>query len=478
MRFFLYCTVLFAILPLVFMRPFFGLCVYYVVSLLQPKYLCWRNDFQDALLVGLPLVVGAVAIGVQRLVLEPVQDPQTGKIVDVIRRQVRGPLFEWRWPLICMLLLVIYIAVARLIVPYPMHHTSDQFRSVCKVVLVAALLTGMACELRRFRTLYIVVALATAFWAIKGGFKVILLGPHQVYGKNYDNNLFALVSVMALPLVFYFAMSVKHTRWRALLLCCAALICLGIIGSRSRAGFVAFAVVLACMAWTSRYRIRAFVAVAMVATVVFLMSGKEIQERIVSIVEYREDRSALSRFTTWQAAQRLLWQHPVFGVGFNNFERAKDREVGGQKAAHNVFLQNAAELGLLGHPLWLAVVVGTIFSLYRLMRRCRRLPPDMRWGYYWSRGLMLGMLAFCVHGFFHNEEYLEFMFVLVGLNVALHTVVSREVWHRSLLTVVEQARQAREAEADRARLPEAESLLFTRPRPRHRPAAVAAGNLC
>jgi len=478
MRFFLYCTILFAILPLVFVRPFFGLCVYYVVSLLQPKYLCWRNDFQDALLVGLPLVVGAIAIGVQRLVLEPVQDPQTGKIVDVIRRQVRGPLFEWRWPLICMVLLVIYIAVARLIVPYPMHHTSYQFRSVCKVVLVAALLTGMACELRRFRILYIVVALATAFWAIKGGFKVILLGPHQVYGKNYDNNLFALVSVMALPLVFYFAMSVKHTRWRALLLCCAALICLGIIGSRSRAGFVAFAVVLACMAWTSRYRIRAFVAVAMVATVVFLMSGQEIRERIVSIVQYQEDRSALSRFATWETARRLLWQHPVFGVGFNNFELAKDREVGGQKAAHNVFLQNAAELGLLGHPLWLAVVVGTILSLYRLMRRCRRLPPDMRWGYYWSRGLMLGMLAFCVHGFFHNEEYLEFMFVLVGLNVALHTVVSREIWHRSLLAVVEQARQARQAEAARPWRPEEESLLFTRPRPRHRPMPVAAGGWC
>ncbi len=458
MRFFLYCTILFAILPWVFMRPFFGLCVYYVVSLLQPKYLCWRGDFQDAMLVGVPLVIGAVAIGVQRLVLEPVQDPRSGKIVDVIRRQVRGPLFEWRWPLCCLALLVAYIAVARLVVPFPLHHTSYQFRSVCKVVLVVALMTGMACELRRFRILYIVVALATAFWAVKGGFKVILLGPHQVYGRNYDNNFFALVSVMALPLVFYFAMSVKHTRWRAVLLGGAALICLVIIGSRSRAGFVAFAVVL-------------------VAAVAFLMSGKEIQERIVSIIEYRTDRSATSRFTTWEAAQRLLWKHPILGVGFNNFELAKDQDVGGQKAAHNVFLQNAAELGLVGHPLWLAVVVGTMISLYRLMRRSRRLPMDMRWAYYWSRGLMLGMLAFCVHGFFHNEEYLEFMFVLVGLNVALHTVVSREVWHRGLLAVVEEARQARETESPpRIRpTPESKSLLFARPRPRRQPLVLAPG---
>jgi hypothetical protein len=39
---------------------------------------------------------------------------------------------------------------------------------------------------------------------------------------------------------------------------------------------------------------------------------------------------------------------------------------------------------------------------------------------------MLGIVAFCVHGFFHNEEYLELMFAMVGLNVALQVAVRRE----------------------------------------------------
>ena len=201
MRFFLYVSVLLMILPLVFLRPFFGLCVYYVVSLLQPKFLCWRGDFQDAMLVGVPLVVGAIAIGVRRIKVTPKIDQATGKVRSVIAGLTRSSTFEPTWQLALFVLLILYIAITRLLVPYPLENTSSQFRNLCKVLLVTALLTGLVCDARRFRILFGVVALSAAFWAIKGGLKVILIGPHQVYGRTYDNNLFALMSVMALPMV-------------------------------------------------------------------------------------------------------------------------------------------------------------------------------------------------------------------------------------------------------------------------------------
>jgi probable O-glycosylation ligase (exosortase A-associated) len=469
MRFVLYVTILVAILPLVLRRPFFGLCVYYVVSLLQPKLLCWRGDFQDAMLVGVPLVIGAVAFGVKRVAVEPETEPKTGQIVGIRERLVRNQLLEPAWPIALFVLLVGYIAITRLFVPFPLSHTSYQFRGLCKVLLVVVLMTGLASDLRRFRILYIVVALATAFWAIKGGFKVILLGPHQVYGRTYDNNFFALVSVMTLPMIFYFSLSVRHGRWRPLLLFCAAMTCLGIIGSRSRAGFVAFAFVLLCMAWSSRYRLRAVFAVVTVTAVVMFMSGGEIRDRIDSILAYEQDRSSRSRFHTWHVARRLLEESPLIGVGFNNFEIANTRFVSSQKAAHNIYLQNAAELGQLGHPLWLTIIFGTLVSMYRFMRWSRRLPPDMRWAYYWSRGLLLGLAAFCIHGMFHNEEYLELMFVGVGLNIALQVTTRRELHHRRLYSLVEETRRKRKARK-RSRRTEPQGphagLMFERPRTR------------
>jgi probable O-glycosylation ligase (exosortase A-associated) len=438
MRFIIYVTILFSVLPLVFTRPFFGLCVYLVVSLLQPKILCWQPGFQDAMLVGVPLVIGAIFFGVNRLV--PIaQRNATGQILSVKQALYRSPLFEPAWPLIVAAILLIYISMTRVLTPYPLAATSGQYRSLCKVLLVTALLTGLACDYRRVRSLYIIVALAVGFWAIKGGFKVMLLGPHQVYGKTYDNNLFALTSVMVLPMLFYFALSVRHARWRFLLLAFSALTCLAIIGSRSRAGFVAFVVVLGFMALGSRYRMRALFAVGMVAVLALVMSGQEIKDRVNSILAYRQDRSAQSRFETWDTAMELLERSPLIGVGFANFEVAKDAQFGGRKAAHNIYLQNLTELGLIGHPIWLLLMVGSLISAFRFMRRSRKLGPEFKWAYQWSRGLFLGMLAFCIHGAFHNEEYLELMFTLIGLNVALQNMTKREVLRHRLTAACQPA---------------------------------------
>ncbi len=436
MRFAIYVALLLAVLPLVLSRPFFGLCVYYVISLLQPKIFCWRPDFQDAMLVGVPLIIGALAIGVRRVQLVPRKEALSGRVVGWRERLVQNVLFEPAWPIWVFLFLLLYITINRLIVPYPLSNNAFQYRALWKIFIVTALLTGMASDQRRVRILYIVVALATAFWAIKGGLKVILLGPHQVYGKTYDNNLFALTSVMILPMVFYYGLTLKSARWRNVLVTCAVLICLAIICSRSRAGFLALGVVLTGMAWSSRYRLRAMTAVVLVLIVAFSTSGAEIIERFQSIVNYQEDRSARSRLFTWQVAGKLLMQNPVSGVGFNNFELAKSYFDGGRKAAHNIYLQNLAELGFVGHPLWLVLVVGSFISMYRFMQWARKLPDDMRWSYNLARGLWLGMAAYCVHGMFHNEEYLELMFTLVGLHVALKVATRRALEAQQIMSQV------------------------------------------
>jgi len=442
MRFIIYASVLFAVLPLVFYRPFFGLCVYYVVSILQPKVLCWRDDFQDALLVGVPLVIGAIAIGTVRRELWAEREDGTGDLRRVQTKVKRDPLVAPHWLIGVFALLVSYIAITRYFVDIPPIHTSYQFKGLCKILLVTALLTGMVSDYRRLKIFFIIIAFSAGFWAIKGGIKILLIGPHQVYGKSYDNNLFALISVMALPLVFYGTALVRQTKWRPVFLGCAGLICLGIIGSRSRAGFVAFAAVLCLMAWGSRYRFRALIGVGVVALTAVAVLGPEIIERIDSIAGYRDDKSAYSRFYTWRVARVLFEQNPMIGVGFGNFEIAKDAVFGGRKAAHSIYLSNLAELGILGHPLWLCIIFGTMISLLRFIRRAKRLPPGLGWPYSLGRALLLSIVGYAIHGAFHNEEYLELMFALVGLTIALQVVTERELAKASLLSEADERAEA------------------------------------
>jgi putative inorganic carbon (HCO3(-)) transporter len=441
MRLFIYIGLFAAVLPFVLTRPFFGLCVYYVVSFLDPKVLCWQPDLQDAFVIGSLLVIGAIAIGARYPQSKKILN-DSNQLVDVHWTSRRGPLIQFAWPVCVLILLVTYIAVARLFVPYPLANSSVQFRTLCKASLVVLLLTGLASDVRRFRILYLVVALSVGFWTLKGGLKFILLGSHQLYGRTYDNNLFALTSVMVLPMIFYFGQSLRHRRWRFAFMVASGLACLAVVGAHSRAGFLALVVVLACMAWSSRYRVRSFIAVGVVACVTLAISSADISQRVAAIINYEQDQSSTARFFTWGVARDLFLEHPLIGIGISNYELAKQERMGDRKAAHNIYLQNAAELGILGHSLWLLMLFGTMFSAYRFMRRSRRLPEELRWAYYWSRGLLLGLLAFSIHGFFHNEDFLELMLTMIGMNVALQTALRRELEHRKLSHLVAEPKTA------------------------------------
>lgn len=436
MRFALYVSLLLAVVPIVLLRPFFGLCVYYVVSLMQPKVLCWRPEFQDALIIGVPMVCGAVALGVRRFVIEPRYRPGTNVVIGADRRLVRNALFEPSWLLAVMAALVVYIGATRYLAPFGPENSAASYSRLLKMALVTFLLTGLASDLKRFRVLYVVVALSVGFWAIKGGLNVVLLGPHQVYGRNYDNNLFALMSVMVLPMVFYFGISVTHSRWRLVYLTFAALMCLAIIGSNSRAGFVALAAVLFCFAWTSKHRFKALFGVVLLGIVALMTTGHEIQSRIDSILQYRKDDSARSRIALWSTSWLLLSQHPLIGVGLDNFERASAAAAFGRKAAHNIWLSSLVELGVVGFALWLTMILGAIASMYQLMHYARRGPPRTRWCYYWARGLLLGMIAYCIHGLFHNEVYLDLWFAMFGMAVALRATLRRELSNMRLTATV------------------------------------------
>lgn len=432
MRFALYISLLVALIPLCLIRPFFGLCVYYVVSLMQPKYLCWRPDFQDAIMVGVPMVIGAIAFGVRRRLIVPKLSPATGRSIGVEHRLTRNALVEPSLLLVVLAALLTYVAITRLLVDFPSALSAEPFNRLLKMSLVLALVTGLASDVRRLKVLYAVVALAVAFWAIKGGIRVLMLGPHQTYGYNYDNNFFALTSVMALPMVFYFGLSLPRSRLRFVFLVFSGLICLAIICSQSRAGFLAMTVVLFCFAWTSRHRFKAVAGLTILVSAALFASGEEIQRRVESIINYKSDISARSRFATWESAINVLTEHPLIGCGFSNFERAVHKITGGRKAAHNIWLSNLAELGLLGYPIWLAFFIGASGLAWMLMRFGRRCPPELRWSYYLARGLLLALVAYAIHGLFHNEEYLDLSFAITGLIIALKVTVNREIQQRRI----------------------------------------------
>src|SRR5436190_498317 len=93
-RYALYITLLYGSLPFVFARPFCGICVYFIVSFMEPKVLCWQPGLQDSLIVGIPLILGILLFGIKRIRIEPVRDAPTGRITALRQTLVRNRLVE------------------------------------------------------------------------------------------------------------------------------------------------------------------------------------------------------------------------------------------------------------------------------------------------------------------------------------------------------------------------------------------------
>jgi O-antigen ligase len=94
----------------------------------------------------------------------------------------------------------------------------------------------------------------------------------------------------------------------------------------------------------------------------------------ISSLEANADRIAM-----WRGALRMVRDHPLTGVGYGTFVRAwpayhTEPGLEGKPTAHNVFLNFAAETGLLGATAFLAVVGAGMAALWNRLNAHRRDP--------------------------------------------------------------------------------------------------------
>ena len=145
----------------------------------------------------------------------------------------------------------------------------------------------------------------------------------------------------------------------------------GLVATESRGGMVAAAaVVVAGVLVAKRRRMRAMALVGLVlgiAAIGFAVAPGA-WERVTSFEDRGNGRSEL-----WSVAWQMAGDHPIRGVGINNFRvRSHDyAQTSGPlefaefltdepKVVHNVYLELLAETGILGLVLFLAVSIGCL----------------------------------------------------------------------------------------------------------------------
>ena len=206
--------------------------------------------------------------------------------------------------------------------------------------------------------------------------------------------------------------------------------------SRSLKLFAFLALVAFILVGFTTIPARARVAgLVVILTVLSATASDKYWTQMQTIIHPHEDYNLTDdagRVKIWKRGIGYMLARPMFGVGMGNFQTAEGTlsplaragEYGrGVRwgAAHNLFVQVGAELGIPGLLLFATLIVSLFASLRRVTQSARASPggKDMA---RLSQSLMAALVGFVVGGFFLSLAYADMLYALAALSVALAKV--------------------------------------------------------
>ena len=138
-------------------------------------------------------------------------------------------------------------------------------------------------------------------------------------------------------------------------------------------------------------------------------SSASLSEHVQSISNISNDYSNVERLNRWNCALRMYKKRPVFGWGPGtymfkyapyqiSYEKTPiSTDEGDRGNAHSEYLGPLSESGLLGALTFIAVIIVTLITGYRVYRGTNNRTLKII-----SLTLLLGLITYYVHGIMNN----------------------------------------------------------------------------
>lgn len=157
------------------------------------------------------------------------------------------------------------------------------------------------------------------------------------------------------------------------------------------------------------------IVVPLISDIAFLT---RMQNLFLSIISGEFSGSLLVRFNIYSDAWALFLDHPVFGVGWNNFELLTSGYYSRDYEVHNVYLQLLTETGVVGFIIIMAAIIYCYYLTFKSYRET--LSMQFNSNKYWSGGLLFSLYyqtvfllySFGESPFYHLIHTLFYFFVL------------------------------------------------------------------
>jgi len=292
---------------------------------------------------------------------------------------------------------------------YPRHHPEQYFQGMA-LFLIAAHTLGE-------RT--------PAWWFLLLLCFLPSLQALQLGSKIYLNNDTPLLSAIIFPAALLGAASAPHRAQRIIFGVLAVCMLIIIAAAHNRGAGIALVCALAAVWWNSRDRLRiALIGIPAILVGASLLVPQGYVERFRELwnPEARHWTKSLDlapargRLTLWNSAIRMVGDRPIVGVGAGNYPHATKNyaRTKTRQPAHNNALDVAAEMGIPGVTLYLALFVGAVFVLQRVIRRARSEWPEPI-----ARIVQAALVAYLGGGLFMSRQDMQLAYLLLGWVVAM-----------------------------------------------------------
>lgn len=397
-------------IPLIYVRPFFGVLVWYWISLMNPHRLSWElSELPLGQVVALAMLSSLLISQEQKqLPLNPVSTLLAALWFWMFVTTVFSfypELAWWQWDKVWKIMLTTFVAMMVL--------TNRD-----RLVALAAVCAG-----------------SLAVYGVKGGiFTVATGGSYRVWGPPGSfiggNNEIGLALIMVLPLLWFLG-QLGATKWSRLLANGAIVLTFfAILGTQSRGAALGVFVTLGYLAWRSSFRGRFVILALAMIPVGLLILPEAWFERMETILSFQEDGSAIGRLRAWEMSIYLALDRPLLGGGFEVFKPAtyaiylpwNIRSTD----AHSIYFEILGEHGFLG----LALFLGVFAAAWRECAIAARLSAgiaDLRWARLLAESVQVSFVGYAVTGAFLGLAYFDFYYALVAISFGLGIVVRRQV---------------------------------------------------
>jgi O-antigen ligase len=129
--------------------------------------------------------------------------------------------------------------------------------------------------------------------------------------------------------------------------------------------------------------------------------------------------SAQERLADIIVATKTVLTNPLVGAGIGMNTLAMKEARGGWLPVHNVYLEHALDLGIVGLAIFLALLLSCINSMSRIQRSGVTTDLSLL-----AEGIQISLIAYATAAMFHPVSYQYYFYYISGLAIGARTIAS------------------------------------------------------